>query len=138
MAHPVGQSSESAEQGDAFLDLNNASVVLGGARILDGLTLTIPVGEHAAILGPNGAGKSTFMKLLTLQLYPLSHANGTPPIRVFGQERWDVFALRSQLGIVSADLHDRFTHGNSSGVITAGMRCCPAFSRARACSRISA
>jgi iron complex transport system ATP-binding protein len=118
MAHPLGHRSESAEHGDAFLDLNDASVVLGGTRVLDGLTLTIPVGEHAAILGPNGAGKSTFMKLLTLQLHPLSHANGTPPIRVFGQERWDVFALRSQLGIVSADLHDRFTHGNSSGVIT--------------------
>jgi iron complex transport system ATP-binding protein len=105
--------------GAPLLELFNATVVLGGARILDALTLSIEVGEHTAVLGPNGAGKSTLMKLLTLQLYPLPTADDArPPIRVFGQDRWDVFALRSQLGIVSADLHDRFVHGNSNGTIT--------------------
>jgi iron complex transport system ATP-binding protein len=101
-----------------LLEINDASVVLGGSRILNGLTLTIRAGEHTAILGPNGAGKSTLMKLLTLQVYPFASSNGTPPIRLFGQERWNVFDLRAQLGIVSADLHDRFVHGNASGVIT--------------------
>jgi iron complex transport system ATP-binding protein len=91
--------------------------------VLDRLSLTIPVGQHTAILGPNGAGKSTFIKLLTLQLYPaVDNAGGSvadvPAIRVFGQDRWDVFQLRSRLGIVSADLHDRFVHGNSNGVLT--------------------
>ena len=57
------------------------------------------------------------MKLLTLQLYPLASESGTPPIRVFGEERWDVFDLRSRLGIVSADLHDSFVRGNLSGPI---------------------
>ena len=101
-----------------LLEINNASVVLGSTRALDGLTLTIRTGEHTAILGPNGSGKSTLMKLLTLQLYPQAGANGAAAVRVFGQERWDVFALRTQLGIVSADLHDRFVHGNSDGAIT--------------------
>lgn len=123
--------------GAPFLELVEASVVLGETRVLDRMTLTIRVGEHAAILGPNGAGKSTLMKLLTLQLYPaVEHEDdssrvraGDPPseregfsraapIRVFGRDRWDVFSLRSQLGIVSADLHDRFVHGNSNGVLT--------------------
>jgi iron complex transport system ATP-binding protein len=103
----------------SLLDLHNASVVLGGTRVLDGLTLSIPVGQHTAILGPNGAGKSTFIKLLTLQQYPVPSDDDVPPIRVFGRERWDVFTLRSRLGIVSADLHDRFVHGNSNGVVTA-------------------
>ena len=58
------------------------------------------------------------MKLLTLQQYPLPAADEAPPIRVFGQDRWNVFELRSQMGIVSADLHDRFVHGNSNGVLT--------------------
>jgi iron complex transport system ATP-binding protein len=102
----------------ALLELNDASVILGDTRVLDRLTLSIPVGEHTAILGPNGAGKSTFIKLLTLQQYPLAATTETPPIRVFGKDRWDVFALRSQLGIVSADLHDRFVQGNSNGVVT--------------------
>ena len=96
--------------------------MLGGTRVLDRLTLSIPVGEHTAILGPNGAGKSTLIKLLTLQQYPAvedATLDGSqPPIRVFGQDRWDVFELRSKLGIVSADLHDRFVHGNSNGVLT--------------------
>jgi len=101
-----------------LLEICDASVVLDGHRILDGLTLTICAGEHTALLGPNGAGKSTLMKLLTLQLYPFANAPGTPPVRIFGRDRWDVFDLRAQLGIVSADLHDRFVHGNAAGVIT--------------------
>ena len=102
-----------------FLQLFGASVILGAARVLDNLTLSIDVGEHAAILGPNGAGKSTLMRLLTLQLYPLMDREGQPPIRLFGRDRWNVFELRSQMGIVSADLHDRFVHGNSNGVVNA-------------------
>ena len=104
-----------------FLELRDTTVVLGGARVLDGLTLTIDIGEHAAVLGPNGAGKSTLMKLLTLQLYPVAPEDAVgsrPPIRLFGRDRWNVFELRSQMGIVSADLHDRFVHGNSNGVLT--------------------
>jgi iron complex transport system ATP-binding protein len=101
-----------------LLELSDATVVLGGTRVLDGLTLAISAGEHTAILGPNGAGKSTFIKLLTLQQYPLPLSNGTAPIRVFGRDRWNVFELRSQMGIVSADVHDRFVHGNSNGTIT--------------------
>ena len=101
-----------------LVELRDATVVLGGARVLDRLTLSIPLGEHTAILGPNGAGKSTLVKLLTLQQYPLANGDEAP-IRVFGRDRWDVFALRAQLGIVSADLHDRFVLGNTNGVVTA-------------------
>jgi len=104
--------------GNPVLELTDATVVLGEVRVLDGLTITIRGGEHTAIAGPNGAGKSTLMKLLTLQLYPLARASGTPPIRVFGEDRWDVFDLRSRLGIVSADLHDSFVRGNLSGPIS--------------------
>jgi iron complex transport system ATP-binding protein len=104
-----------------ILELRDATVVLGDARVLDALTLTIASGEHTAILGPNGAGKSTLMKLLALELYPLASdgargfSRAEPPVRIFGRERWDVFALRRRLGIVSADLHDRFVHGSADG-----------------------
>ena len=128
MADPIGASgTEGRSQSVLCSELNDASVVLGGTRVLDRLTLSIRVGEHTAILGPNGAGKSTFIKLLTLQQYPAVRRRPTTEregfsraasIRVFGQDRWDVFELRSKLGIVSADLHDRFVHGNSNGVLT--------------------
>src|SRR5712692_7736290 len=104
---------------EPIVELCDATVVLGETRVLDSLRLTIQDGGHTAILGPNGAGKSTLVRLLTLQLYPLATSNGAAPIRIFGQDRWDVFELRSQLGIVSADLHERFVHGNSNGIITA-------------------
>jgi iron complex transport system ATP-binding protein len=120
MADPLTRKSEArSTKSEPLLELFDASVVLGETRVLDRITLSIPVGEHMAILGPNGAGKSTFIKLLTLQLYPAVEGGAADsPIRVFGQDRWDVFELRSRLGIVSADLHDRFVHGNSNGVLT--------------------
>jgi iron complex transport system ATP-binding protein len=93
-------------------------VVRNGAAILDGMSLTVRVGDHTAILGPNGAGKTTLINLLTLDIYPLARSNGeAPPVQVFGRARWNVFDLRSQLGIVTADLHERFVAGNCAGQI---------------------
>jgi len=101
-----------------FLELNDATVVLGDTCVLESVRLTVRSGEHTAVLGPNGAGKSTLMKLLALEIYPAARDNGTAPVRIFGRDRWDVFELRSRMGIVSADVHDRFVHGNSNGAIT--------------------
>lgn len=121
---------------EPILELVDATVVKDGRRVLDSLTLTIRAGEHTAIVGPNGAGKSVFVNLLTLQERalvvqdgtppgtPPGHPSagaplGTPPVRVFGSDNWHVFELRSQLGIVSADLHHRFVIGNNEGRIRA-------------------
>jgi iron complex transport system ATP-binding protein len=59
------------------------------------------------------------VRLLTHEDRPLANADGTPPIRVFGQDMWDVFELRSHLGIVSSDLHHRFVFGNNEGRVVA-------------------
>jgi iron complex transport system ATP-binding protein len=104
---------------EPVLQLSDATVVKGDRAVLHGLTLTIHAGEHTAIVGPNGAGKSVLVSLLTHEQRALAADNGTPPVRVFGDDNWNVFDLRSQLGIVSADLHHRFVGGNSEGRITA-------------------
>ena len=101
-----------------LLELHHATVVKDGHAVLDRLTLTIHEGEHAAILGPNGAGKSMLVGLLTHHERALPHEDGTPAVRVFGDDRWDVTTLRTRLGIVSAALHQRFVAGNSEGRIT--------------------
>jgi iron complex transport system ATP-binding protein len=106
MVHPV-------------LELTNATVVKADRRVLDRLTLTISVAEHTAIVGPNGAGKSVLVRLLTHEDRAMAPADGSSPVRVFGDDNWNVFELRSQLGIVSADLHQRFVAGNSEGRIRA-------------------
>jgi iron complex transport system ATP-binding protein len=100
------------------VEIEDATVVLGSDRVLHGVSMRIDAGEHTAVLGPNGSGKSTLIKLLTLQLYPFANSSGRPSVRVLGRDRWDVLELRAQLGIVSADLHDRFVHGNASGAIS--------------------
>jgi iron complex transport system ATP-binding protein len=101
------------------LELCEATVVKSDRRVLDSVTLTIHDGEHTAIIGPNGAGKSLLVSLLTHYERPLARTTDPPPVRVFGDANWNVFDLRSQLGIVSADLHTRFVKGNTEGRITA-------------------
>ena len=103
---------------EPVLELTNASVRKGDSLVLHGLSLTIQAGEHTAILGPNGAGKSILVRLLTHEERALPLGNGSSPVRVFGDDNWNVFELRPQLGIVSADLHQRFVGGNSEGRIT--------------------
>jgi len=102
---------------DPVLELLNASVIKADRHVLNNLSLTIGVGEHTAIVGPNGAGKSVLVRLLTHEDRAVAPADGSSPVRVFGDDNWNVFELRSQLGIVSADLHQRFVAGNSEGRI---------------------
>lgn len=90
-----------------LIDFQGVTVVKGGKRILDRISLRICEGEHVAILGPNGAGKSSFIKTITREYYPLAKSRHFA-CRIWGQERWNVFDLRSALGIVSHDLQDSF------------------------------
>ncbi|MBS1871749.1 MAG: ATP-binding cassette domain-containing protein [Acidobacteria bacterium] len=85
-----------------LLDMRRISVMRGDRIILDDIDLRIGVGEHVAILGPNGCGKSTLIKTVTRELYPLLREGSA--LRLLGRERWDIFELRSAMGIVTNDL----------------------------------
>jgi iron complex transport system ATP-binding protein len=54
-------STLAADTALACVDLN---VNLGGAEILIGVDLQIPVGQWATVIGPNGAGKTTLLRCL--------------------------------------------------------------------------
>ena len=43
-----------------LIDFENVCVQRGGRLGLQGIGLTVKVGEHVAILGPNGSGKSAW------------------------------------------------------------------------------
>lgn len=96
----------------ALLDFRNLRVMRGQKVALDGFTLRVGADEHVAILGPNGCGKSTLIKTITRECYPVAHENSS--MSILGQETWDVFKLRSALGIVSNDLMLSCT-GEASG-----------------------
>jgi iron complex transport system ATP-binding protein len=85
-----------------LLDMQRIWVLRGTKPVLQDIDLRIGVGEHVAILGPNGCGKSTLIKTVTRELYPLVRPGSG--LRLLGQERWNVFELRSALGIVTNDL----------------------------------
>ncbi len=89
-----------------ILEIQNATVYRGSTRVFHNLSLEIGLGCHTVILGPNGSGKSTLLKLLLRELYPLPHKGSY--VRIFGQERWNVWELRSRLGIVSQDLQHQY------------------------------
>ncbi len=86
----------------ALLDLQNIQVMRGGKVVLDDFNLRIHANEHVAILGPNGCGKSTLIKTITRECYPVVREGSK--IRILGRSQWNVFQLRTLLGIVSNDL----------------------------------
>jgi iron complex transport system ATP-binding protein len=91
-----------------LLEFSHVDVWQGTKKALDSLSVTISEGEHVAILGPNGAGKSTFIKTVMRELYPDANVKGLV-FRIRGRDVWDVFDLRSTIGVVSNDLQFTFT-----------------------------
>lgn len=96
-----------------LLEIHNATVFRDGHQVFSALDLSIPVGCHAAVLGPNGSGKSTLLKLLTRELYPV--ASPDSQVRVLGKTRWDIWELRSRLGLLSHDLQLAYP-GHATGL----------------------
>lgn len=91
-----------------LVEFANVTVIKGENRVLDNVSLAITEGENIAILGPNGAGKSSLVKAITREYYPVA-SDHPVTFKVHGEETWDVFSLKSTIGIVSNDLQYTFT-----------------------------
>lgn len=55
---------------EPILEARNITVEIGGARLLDDVSLSLLPGTVTCLLGPNGAGKSTLLKVLSGALPP--------------------------------------------------------------------
>lgn len=100
---------------NVLLKIDDATVRRSGRAILDRVSLEIREGCHTVILGPNGCGKTTLIRLIARQHYALAREDGRPIVTIFGRDVWDVFELRSMLGIISADLHNDFIRDGITG-----------------------
>jgi len=101
-------------EGDApLLDLRKICVMRGGKAVLDDFSLRVQLNEHVAVLGPNGCGKSTLIKTITRECYPVVRDGSS--MSILGRKSWNVFELRSLLGIVSNDLMSSCT-ADASGL----------------------
>lgn len=96
-----------------IIEIKNATVYRGQTCVFENFSLDLTEGQNTVILGPNGAGKSTLLKLLSRDLYPVAQAESY--VRLYGQERWDVWELRSRFGLVSHDLQQQYV-GNARGL----------------------
>ena len=105
---------------EKIIEIANATVCRGETKVFDEFSLDIALHASTVILGPNGSGKSTLLKLLTHEIYPVVSDGSS--VKVFGQNIWNLWELRSRLGIVSSDLQNEY-EGYASGeaVILSGL-----------------
>ncbi|WP_108681193.1 ABC transporter ATP-binding protein [Methyloceanibacter sp. wino2] len=87
------------------IDLRNVSKIYGHGeaevRALDGVDLTIPSGEFAAVMGPSGSGKSTTMNIIGCLDQPTSGSYLFNGVEVGGLDRTQRALLRrNYLGFV--------------------------------------
>jgi branched-chain amino acid transport system ATP-binding protein len=54
------------------LAVEHLALTIGGARIIDDVTITVAEGEMLGVIGPNGAGKTTLFNLISGVLAPTS------------------------------------------------------------------
>jgi iron complex transport system ATP-binding protein len=89
-----------------LIDIHNATIYRGETRVFEGFSVSIGQHEQAAILGPNGSGKTTLLKIINREIYPVRQDDSW--VRILGRETWNVWDLRSHIGIVSHELQMRY------------------------------
>ncbi|GAA0276044.1 ABC transporter ATP-binding protein [Cryptosporangium japonicum] len=77
------------------VEIDELTVHLGGTRILDGVSLTVPAGSFATLLGPSGSGKTTTLNVLAGFV-----AATSGDVRVDGEPLLDVPPHRRDIGVV--------------------------------------
>jgi iron complex transport system ATP-binding protein len=89
-----------------LIEIHKATIWRGSTRVFSDFSLVIQQHERVAVLGPNGSGKTTLLKTINRELYPVASENSW--IRILGRDRWNVWELRRDIGLVFDDLESGF------------------------------
>jgi iron complex transport system ATP-binding protein len=95
-----------------FFEIRHGNVWRGETLALRDFSLTLSEGESVAVLGPNGAGKSTLLGLLTGAFR--AEARPETSCRLFGEELWSLWELRTRLGMIMPEDVRRFDDGEAA------------------------
>ncbi|MFY1814947.1 ABC transporter ATP-binding protein [Bifidobacterium bifidum] len=87
------------------LKLDNVEFRRNRRVIITGVNLIIHAGERWVLFGPNGIGKSTAVGMLATRTFP---SDGRVFILGHQLGKYDVFKLRTRIGLASADLGRQF------------------------------
>jgi len=86
----AARRSQTARAADPVLVVDEVGMRFGPISVLEGINLSLGLGERRALIGPNGAGKSTLFNVVSGRFSPTSGSiflngrriNGTPPHRL--------------------------------------------------------
>ena len=93
-------SLDAPAAGDVVIAAENVSLVRGGRKLLDEVSIELHAGEVLALLGPNGAGKSTLLSLLSGDTTP---DGGVVQFRGHPIQEWPLTELARRRSVLLQD-----------------------------------
>jgi ABC-type bacteriocin/lantibiotic exporter with double-glycine peptidase domain len=115
---PGGDPKPAARSGGVKIDIDEASVVVGGHTVLDRVTLHAQPGEHIGIVGVSGAGKSSLVGCLMGWFQPSSGRICVDDAPLDGarlaQLRGEVAWIDPQVHLFRSTLYENLRYGNGS------------------------
>jgi len=102
------------------ISFRNVSYYISGKAILRSIDLDIYANESVALLGPNGSGKSSLIRIIRGEARPWTGTEHR--CTLFGMERWNLFKLRSLIGVVSPELERAISpHTKAWDLVASGL-----------------
>ncbi|MDZ7644564.1 MAG: ATP-binding cassette domain-containing protein [Woeseiaceae bacterium] len=91
-----------------LIEIRNATIWRGNTRVFENFNLSIAQHEQVAVLGPERFRENDAAQGDQQSLKRNPVANTGSSVRILGRETWNVWELRSHIGIVSHDLQTRY------------------------------